>query len=231
MKTKSTSHSAFFSCRVLIGLPVLAGVFALPLLLGNPAAAGGRSAAQSATGRIRGGESKQKSPQSQTGTPEKMIVTRGSVAMDVDLNRLNGISSTTQKLDTLHFGVKPDSFFTVVAFNNVLRGAEFGSAIALVPQSSATLPPALNASLNQLVAEKLPSGNAFDLAVRDGKTGFVFFNIEGNLYDYDANAQLLTITGKTPHVKRVCQRSWAAVRRRSPVLEGIDLNARELAHA
>ena len=30
--------------------------------------------------------------------------------------------------------------------------------------------------------------------MRDAKTGFVFFNIEGNLYDYDANAQLLTIT-------------------------------------
>ena len=33
------------------------------------------------------------------------------------------------------------------------------------------------------------------IVVRDGKTGFVFFNIEGNLYDYDANAQLLSITG------------------------------------
>ncbi len=42
--------------------------------------------------------------------------------------------------------------------------------------------------------EKLPSGETFDLAVRDGKTGFVFFNIEGNLYDYDANAQSLNIT-------------------------------------
>ena len=34
---------------------------------------------------------------------------------------------------------------------------------------------------------------SFDLAVRDGKTGFVFFNIEGNLYDYDAAAHLLSI--------------------------------------
>ena len=29
--------------------------------------------------------------------------------------------------------------------------------------------------------------------VRDGKTGFVFFNIEGHLYDYDAAAHLLSI--------------------------------------
>ena len=43
--------------------------------------------------------------------------------------------------------------------------------------------------------EKLPSGAAFDLAVRDGKTGFVFFNVEGGQYDYDANAHSLSITG------------------------------------
>jgi hypothetical protein len=117
----------------------------------------------------------------------------------VDLNRLNGISlrpaAARQKLETLHFVVKPNSFFTVLVFNNVLRGAEFGSAMALIPKSSTNLPAALSASLDQLVVEKLPSGKAFDLAVRDGKTGFVFFNIEGNLYDYDANAQLLSITG------------------------------------
>ena len=43
--------------------------------------------------------------------------------------------------------------------------------------------------------EKLPSDAAFDLAVRDGKTGFTFFNIEGHQYDYDAKAQSLSITG------------------------------------
>jgi len=128
-----------------------------------------------------------------------MIVASGSVVMDVDLDRLNGISlrpaAARQKLETLHFVVKPNSFFTVLVFNNVLRGAEFGSAMALIPKSSATLPAALSACLDQLVVEKLPSGKAFDLAVRDGKTAFVFFNIEGNLYDYDANGQLLSITG------------------------------------
>ena len=29
------------------------------------------------------------------------------------------------------------------------------------------------------------------MAVRDAMSGFVFFNVEGNLYDYDASAQLL----------------------------------------
>src|SRR6266480_2561886 len=136
---------------------------------------------------------KQKSPNVQTGTLEKMIVASGSVAMDVDLNRLNGIGSATGKLETLRFVVAPDSFFTVLVFNDVLRGPEQGS-IALIPQTPATLPAAFSASLNQLVVEKLPSGEAFDLAVRDGKTGFVFFNIQGHQYDYDASAQLLSIT-------------------------------------
>ena len=31
--------------------------------------------------------------------------------------------------------------------------------------------------------------------MRDGKTGFTFFNVEGGQYDYDAKAKLLSITG------------------------------------
>src|SRR5439155_26644482 len=129
--------------------------------------------------------SKQKSPDVQTGSLEKMIVASGSVAMDIDLNRLNGISSATAKPETLRFAVAANSFFPVLVFNDVLRAAEPGS-IALIPQNSATLPAPLSASLNQLVVEKLPSGEVFDLAVRDGKTGFAFFNIAGHQYEYDA---------------------------------------------
>ena len=33
------------------------------------------------------------------------------------------------------------------------------------------------------------------MAVRNSKTGFTFFNIDGGQYDYDAKAQLLSITG------------------------------------
>ena len=67
--------------------------------------------------------------------------------------------------------------------------------MALIWGNSAVLPEPLNASSNQLVIEKIPSGEPFDLVVRDGKTGFVFFNIEGHLYDYDAAAHLLSIKG------------------------------------
>jgi hypothetical protein len=61
-------------------------------------------------------------------------------------------------------------------------------------QNAPALPTILGASLNQLVVEKLPSDQGFDLAVRDSKTGFTFFNIEGHQYDYDAHARLLSIT-------------------------------------
>jgi hypothetical protein len=91
--------------------------------------------------------SKQKSSESQTGTLEKMIVADGSVSMDIDLNRLNGISSATQKLETLHFVVKPNSFFTILVFNDLLRAAESGS-MGLIPQNTTDIPVPLNASVS-----------------------------------------------------------------------------------
>ncbi len=139
--------------------------------------------------------SKESAPAAQTGTLQKMIVADGNVTMDVDLNRLNGISSATGKPETLRFTVAPNSFFVILVFNDVLRGAQQGGAIALIPKNTATLPAALSASLNQLVVEKLPSGEAFDLAVRDGKTGFVFFNIDNLQYNYDARSQSLNVNG------------------------------------
>src|SRR4030095_15944088 len=71
--------------------------------------------------------------------------------------------------------------------------------MALIPArgnvSGYNLPAALWTSLKQLVIEKLLSSEAFDLAVHDSKSGFVFFNIEGSQYYYDSNARLLSIKG------------------------------------
>ena len=153
-------------------------------------------------------QSKQKTSDAPTGTLQKMIVENGSVTMEFDLNRLNGLNSegfreqgasTFQRfndLTTIHFAAAADSFFTILVFNDLLRGPEPGS-VALFPkaQNVSGLPVSLVGSFRQLVIEKLPSDQAFDLAVRDGKTGFTFFNVEGHQYDYDAKAQLLSITG------------------------------------
>ena len=65
--------------------------------------------------------------------------------------------------------------------------------MGLIPENTASLPAPLQSSLNQLVIEKLASDASFEMAVRDGKTGFVFFNIEGHQSDYDAATHLFSI--------------------------------------
>ena len=124
--------------------------------------------------------------------------------MQLDLNGLNGSSSLVARPVPLHFAAAPNSFFSILVFNDFLRGIQPGSmALALQNSSSAgvnapgysNLPAALRSSLKRLTVEKLPSGQGFDLAVRDSNTGFTFFNIEGHQYNYDATAQSLSITG------------------------------------
>src|SRR5882724_12363350 len=140
--------------------------------------------------------------QGQPGTLQTMIVENGSVTMELDVNRLNGVSFALARPATLQFTVAANSFFTILVFNDLRRGPDSGS-MALIPQASPaagvnapgySLPLSFSGSLNQLVIEKLPSDAGFDLAVRDGKSGFIFFNVEGDQYDYDANAKLLSIT-------------------------------------
>jgi hypothetical protein len=138
-----------------------------------------------------------------TGTFQKMIVENGSVTMDLDLNGLNGSNSLVARPATLQFVIGANSFFPILVFNDLFRGVEPGS-MALIPQNSVAggadpgrvgyLPAALGASLKQLVVEKLPSDQGYDLFVRDANTRFTFFNVAGGEYNYDANAQSLSIT-------------------------------------
>lgn len=127
-------------------------------------------------------------------TLQKMAVATGTVSMELNLDRLVRPASEAceAKRETLRFQIGPDSFFAVRVLNEDLRGPEPGS-MALIPQNTAALPEQLQASLSQLVIEKLAPDALFDLAVKDAKTGFVFFNIEGNLYEYDATTRLLKI--------------------------------------
>ncbi len=129
-----------------------------------------------------------------TGILKKMIIESGSVTMELDVNRLNGIKVGNAKLERMQFAVAANSFFSILVFNDLLRGAEPGS-MALVPQNRVALPAALTGSINRLVIEKATSNQRFDVTVRDALSGFVFFDIEGNQYDYNASAQLLTIQG------------------------------------
>jgi hypothetical protein len=67
--------------------------------------------------------------------------------------------------------------------------------MGLLPQNNVVLPPALAASLKRLAIEKIGPSEPFDMSVRDSTSGFVFFNIEGNHYDYDASSQSFGIHG------------------------------------
>jgi len=127
----------------------------------------------------------------ETGTLEKMIVANGTVAMDIDLNRINGGRSRLRET-TLRFDATPNSFFTILVFNGELRGLERGS-MTLVPQTEANLPAALSASYHQLTIDSTAWGEPFELVVRDAKTGFVFFNVEGHQYDYAPDQKSLGI--------------------------------------
>jgi hypothetical protein len=140
-----------------------------------------------------------------SGTFQKMIVENGSVTMDLDLNGLNGSNSLVARPVTLQFVIGANSFFPILVFNDLLRGPQPGS-IALIPAEAAVsaagpsvsqatrLPLQLGASLKQLVVEKLPSDQGYNLFVRDANTRFTFFNVAGGEYNYDANAQSLSIT-------------------------------------
>ncbi len=100
-------------------------------------------------------------PAPATGTLQKMIVESGSVTMDLDLNRLNGISVPSQMegraprsqlvdanssnlgsasqsaaLRQMHFAIGANSFFPILVFNDLLRGPVPGS-MTLVPVEAA----------------------------------------------------------------------------------------------
>src|SRR5207249_11965573 len=118
-------------------------LFLLVLLFASPDANSNNSAPR-----------KQTIPESrgQSGTLQKMIVESGTVTMDLDMDRLNADGSLAAKVVQLRFDVAANSFFSILIFNDLLRGPEPGS-LALVPQYSTELPSRLTASINQLVVE------------------------------------------------------------------------------
>jgi hypothetical protein len=133
-------------------------------------------------------------PEGNTGTLEKLIVANGRVSMDLNLGKAKmSRSSKEARPVSLNFDIEHDAFFTVLVFNNELRGP-MPSAMSLISQNSAALPGKLNASFQQLSIEKSSFDSQFDLVVRDAKTGFLFFTVEGQQFDYDGAAHQLNIT-------------------------------------
>ena len=111
-----------------------------------------------------------------SGTLEKMIVSNGSISMEIDLNRLNGAAPSAKK-STLNFDAVQDTFFAILVLNGEFRGP-VPSSMEITPRGNANLPASLRASYRQLVLEFLPWGADYEFAIRDKKTGFTFFNVE-----------------------------------------------------
>ena len=61
-------------------------------------------------------------PNETTGILQKMIAETGTATMKLDLNRLNGISVAPQKQEEMRFNIAADSFFSILVFNDLLRG-------------------------------------------------------------------------------------------------------------
>ena len=127
-----------------------------------------------------------------TGILKKMIVASGTAAMDLNMTRLGGTRTTLAKSGGLIFDIERDSFFSVIVFNDELRGP-LPSSMRLIPQRAAALPGKLGESYENLIVENMPVGSPYELTVRDGRTGFVFFNVEGHQYDFAADADVFNI--------------------------------------
>lgn len=130
------------------------------------------------------------------GTSEKMMVESGNIALDLDLGMLTGAGSAEKGTgrSVLNFEVARDSMFKLLVFNNEFRGP-IPSSLGLVPQDYPALPERLEASFQQLVLESLPWGGQYNLIIRDGASNFTFFNIEGQLFDYDTANHTVAVSG------------------------------------
>lgn len=127
-----------------------------------------------------------------TGILEKMIVANGNVSMDLDLSRIGTGPRSKSAIGALQFSAEPDSYFAVIVYNGELRGP-LPSTLRLVPQDTSSLPGKLNESYESLVVETMPIGGPYELAVRDARTGFTYFDIEGHQFNYDAVDRALGI--------------------------------------
>src|ERR1041385_5381555 len=63
---------------------------------------------------------RQQSADNSNATVERMIVANGNVVMNLNSKTIGGASASS----ALRFNVSPDSFFTLIVSNNLLRGPE-----------------------------------------------------------------------------------------------------------
>ncbi len=138
------------SWRITAMLKKILGYFTLPLLV-----------LFGLSWQISEAQPPEKNTEGQTVTRSRMLVVNGNVTMDLDLNRLKGISAAQEsKRESVRFEVGPNSFFTILAFNDALRGPQPGS-MGLIGGNSAVLPEAVKRLLKPTHHRKAPVGCTF----------------------------------------------------------------------
>ena len=140
-------------------------------------------------------QARQNASDGATGTLQKMIVENGSVTLNVDLNGLNGSNALVTRPVALQFAAATNSFFSILVFNDQLRGAESGLDRAGPGGPTGFSASLIVGGLSQAARRrKTPCRRRRSTSLcATRKTGFTFFNIEGHQYDYDAKGQLLDI--------------------------------------
>jgi hypothetical protein len=127
------------------------------------------------------------------GTVEKLIVASGRVVLDLDVQKL-GEAAPRKGASRLRFEAERDAFLTFVVFNGELRRPLPGS-MRILPQDGTALPASLGASRDQLVVENAAWEAPYGMVVRDGTTGFLYFNVEGYEYSYEPRGRALGVHG------------------------------------
>lgn len=130
-------------------------------------------------------------PQGETGRLEKLIVAKGTINMEIDLERLNGQRSRSQPT-SFRFETEKDAFFTVLTFNDEFRGA-LPSSVELKLNENPSDRTRQSFQLDNLALESSPFGTDYELLIRDNKSGFHYFNIEGHMFAYEPNGKTLNM--------------------------------------
>lgn len=123
-----------------------------------------------------------------SGILKKMIVAQGSVVLNLDSSLTGRGALKSGETIPMRFDVDQDSFFTVLVMNEMLRGP-IPSSMNIDPTDS-KLPASMGA---QLSIESLAPTEPYELAVRDPKTGFTYFYVEGHLYDYNPQDETMYV--------------------------------------
>ncbi len=127
-------------------------------------------------------------------TYEKMTAASGTVSMKVDVNALYGSYTKEPVYTNIGFRAGTESFFTAIATDEEFRGL-LPSSLHLQPEGESAVPGKLGTSLGQLIVESTAFGSHYSLVLRDAKTGFAFFNVEGHEYIYQPLGRFLAIKG------------------------------------